>query len=213
VKSILHVAVLLMVAGVLAGCRAPHRDLAAKNVELAGKENQVDRLRGRVSQLETRVQELEAQVKTLQGLGEKRLDVIFHPQRIELGRCIGIRNEDQEWDSGVRVYLRPIDDQGSTLKAAGEVKIQMYDLAAAQDEQSLGQCTYPAQDAGKYWVSAGFVNQYVFECRWEKKPAHNEVTVRAVFVDYLTGKSLTAQAVVKITPPAAGSKVQSQPAE
>jgi outer membrane murein-binding lipoprotein Lpp len=187
-------------AALLAGCRAPSRQAAQENVELTGQRAQVDRLQRQVSSLEAQNAELEAQVKTLQGLGEKRLDSLFYPHRIELGKMSAGFREDEEWgDAGVRTYVRPVDEQGATLKAAGEVTIELFDLANPPEAQSLGACHYYPQSLARNWVSAGFVNQYMFECRWPRKPPeHPDVTVRVLFVDYLTGKMLTAQAVLKV---------------
>jgi uncharacterized protein YdcH (DUF465 family) len=199
------VACLLALAGLLAGCRAPHREAAEQNVQLMSKDAQLARLQEQVGKLEDRIAELEAQVKTLQGLGEKRLSVVFHPHRIELGKMTsGFRGSDPSSDAGVRVFVRPVDEQGSTLKAAGDVRVELFDLANPADQQFLGACTYAADQMGKYWMSASFANQYAFECPWPAHPpVHSEVTVRVVFVDYLTGQTLTAQTVVKVKPPAA----------
>lgn len=191
----------LAAALLLAGCQAPHRQAAEQNVELTDKQAQVSRLQDQVAKLKSQINELESQIATLQGLGEKRLDVVFHPQRIELGKMnSGFREAGQSADAGVRVFVRPVDEQGSTIKAAGDVRVELFDLANPADRQYLGFCSYPADQVSKYWVTA-FASQYAFECRWPgTPPAHPEVTVRVVFVDYLTGKTLTAQAVVKVKP-------------
>jgi hypothetical protein len=159
-------------------------------VQLTGKEAQVSRLQDQVAGLDARVAELESQVATLQRLGDKRLDVIFHPHRIELGKMSGgFREDDQTSDAGVRVFVRPIDAQGATLKAAGDVKIELFDLAAGPGRQFLGACQYGADQMSKYWMSAGFVNQYAFECRWPgDPPTHPDVTINVTFVDTLPAR-------------------------
>ncbi len=200
-KVLAHIVLVAIAAAMLAGCKAPHREAAQENVELAGSRAQTERLQDQTAHLQARIDELEGQVKTLQELGDKRLSLIFHPYRIEVSsKSAGLREANVTFDSGVRVYVRPVDEQGSTLKAAGAVKIELFDLASSAGEQNLGTCNYPVEQIAKYWLDSGFVNQYMFECRWQRPPAHNEVTARVVFTDYITGRSFTEQRVIKVAP-------------
>ena len=64
--------------------------------------------------------------------------------------------------------------------------------------------TFPS---GATWAFSGFMtNYYSFICPWKSSPpAHEEITVRVEFVDYLTGKSFTAQKTCKLQLPSNGS--------
>jgi hypothetical protein len=143
----------------------------------------------------------EEQVQTLQALGAgKRLEKLFAVKRIAIGSYSGGMDLDgKPGDDGVKVLLEPHDAQDSTVKAAGDVTIQLYDLAAPQAQNLLATCRYTPEELAGKWTN-GFLSQYfLFECPWGKNvPRHNQITVRATFTDYLTGLSFTDQKVVTV---------------
>ena len=102
------------------------------------------------------------------------------------------------------MYVKPIDQHGSVLKAAGQVTIELYDLAANPNENLIGKYEWTVDETAKRWFS-GFVSyHYTFECPWPSSPPkHRQITVRVSFVDYLTGKTFTAQKLCKVNLPAA----------
>lgn len=164
--------------------------------------SRVEMQRERDEVLETQKQ-LEKQVETLQALGEKRIELLYTVEHIDLGRHTGGVNLDGEpGDDGVRVYLQPIDEQGHILKAAGSVKIDVFDLAGDPQDNLISSCSWDVEQTAKQWAG-GFVSyQYAFDCPWpDGPPAHDEITVRVEFVDYLTGKTFSAQKAFKVTMP------------
>jgi len=157
------------------------------------------------------------QIRTLRRLGDERLKKIFHVQAIRLGQYTGGADFDgQAGDDGIKVYLRPIDQRGDTIKAAGEVKIRLYDLAAPAGKNLIGEYNWPVEKmAGAF--SGGFMTyHFSFECPWKSgPPQHREITVRVEFVDYLTGRHFSAQKLCKVdvasepaTKPAAGNRTK-----
>ena len=173
------------------------RDAALAQAETLQKANKTQQL----TQAEK-----DRQIESLQALGGKRLDKIFHVQRIELGQYTGGADlDDRAGDDAVRVYLKPIDQDGATIKAAGSVTIELYDLAAPKGKKLIGTYTWTVDQAAKTWTSF-VLYHYKFDCKWKSgPPAHDDVTVRVAFVDYLSGKRFTAQTACKVklapTPP------------
>ena len=109
---------------------------------------------------------------------------------------------DKPGDDGVKVTITPVDQAGSDLKAAGSGKVQVYDLAAPEGENLVAECSYDANTTAKDWVDSLFGSYYNFQCKWRSgPPAHSELTVRAAFTDYLTGKTFTAQKVIQVELP------------
>ena len=144
------------------------------------------------------------QVAALQALGESnRLEKLFTVQRVQIGgNSCGLAEANDPWDKGVKVYVEPLDRDGTSIKAAGDVTIELYDLAAPQGRNLVHSCRFSVQESGGKWT-LGFMSQfYLFECEWGKSvPAHRQVTIRVVFVDYLTGKSFSDQKLVEVTLP------------
>jgi len=165
-------------------------------------------LRDENAALKARVAEQSEQIGSLQALGDKRLDKLFHVTRIELGRYTGgIDIDKRPGHDGVRVYVKPIDQHGSTLKAAGSVTVQIYDLALPAEKTLIGTYTWTVGQAAKMWKSGFVAYQYSLTCPWKTAPPkHRDLTVRVTFLDYLTGKTFTAQKLCKVNLPLAERK-------
>ena len=200
----------LGVLGCLTGCEPPDRQ---RELTL---ERQRDAAEAKVRQLTSEVEKLSAdlknrqeQIETLQTLGDKRLKNLFRVEEIELSRHTGgIDLDKKPGQDAIKVFLLPRDNSGNVLKAAGDVKIQLFDLAQPKDETLFAEFTYPVKDIAKYWSGGFMTYHYSFECKWKTPPKHDEITVRATFTDYLTGKTFTAQKLCKIKLPPAGTKKQ-----
>jgi hypothetical protein len=104
------------------------------------------------------------------------------------------------------VYLKPIDRDGHTLKAAGAVTVQLFDLSEGAARNLLERHDFSVAQAAGHW--SGFLaSHYRFDCRWKAgPPTAKELTVRVTFTDYLTGRTFTAQKVVTIDPPTPGTQ-------
>ena len=157
---------------------------------------------------------LEKQIATLQTLGPKRLDRLYHVKRIRLGSATGgVDLDGKPGDDAVKVYLEPIDQQGSIIKAAGTATVQLFDLAAPPDRNLLHKCTYDVDEMAKHWSSGFIAYYYTFESRWTTPPAHDELTVRVEFTDYLTGRTFEKQTVCTVDlPPGAATRPTTKPA-
>jgi len=192
----------LALAVALAGCNGFGRegpDLAAR-LQQARQDN--DRLREEGRRLRRELADRDKQIADLRRLGEKRLDLLFHVEGIRLRRTSGVDLDETPGDDAVRVYLRPVDAEGHPIKAAGDVTVQLFDLAAAEDRNLLGRYEFPVKEISDHWYSGFMTYHYRFDCRWDRPPAHPKVTVRVVFLDYLTGREHAAQTVVHVRLPA-----------
>ena len=195
---------LLLAALCGAGCDL-QVELAKANDQLRASREENEKLKADQLAVQQVVADQQKLIQTLRGLGEKRLELLFHVTAIKLGRYTGgLDVYGEGGDDGVRVYLRPVDRDGHALKAAGDVRIRLFDLAAKPAESLLGEYEFPVEAAAKQW-QAGFITyHYRFDCRWKsRRPKNPEVTVRASFTDYLTGKTFTAQKVCTVKPPPA----------
>ena len=188
------VAALILLSSLAAGCLSSGGQGDRQEEEARrGQEN--SRLRRELAEAQQRMADQQEQIATLLDLGSHRLERIFHVERIRLGRFTSGYDDDGEpgYD-GVKVFLQPIDGSGSVLKAAGEVKIQLVDLAAPEGSTELGAYQFDLDAVATRWFSGAFTYHFSFLCPWrDRRPAGKEVTVRAVFTDYLTGKTFTAQ--------------------
>lgn len=202
-------AVLIGVVAVAGGCAETNPRVVRLSEDLVERDKQIDQLRRDVARLEEESAGYRRQIHTLQELGPQRLDRLFHVVRVGLSRYTGGYGDDAPaGHDGVRVYLEPVDAAGSIIKAAGDVTIQLFDLAEPAEDSLVGQYTFDAETIGKHWYGGAFTDRYMLECPWPNSPPrHSQITVRATFVDILTGRSFTAQRVCTVKlPPTAGSQ-------
>lgn len=184
-----------------AGCEAPQSN---------EKERTISELREKLTERDTQIVTQKSTIDTLnqqlavaRSISEDDLKRIFYPERIEIDRLTGGFDKDgKPGDDGVVVYFRPIDRKGDVIKVAGDVKIQLYDLAAPESENLIGEYVIPVDKLIDLWYGKLMTNHFSVNCPWAKRaPAHPEVTVRLVFVDYLTKRVVSSQAVCKVSLP------------
>ncbi|MBN1555470.1 MAG: hypothetical protein JXA11_12050 [Phycisphaerae bacterium] len=196
--------VFLVILG-LAGCEN-HRggdDLDAEKRHLAARDR-AEELEKQVETLSAKVEDQKKQIETLQALGEKRVEYVFTVASVEIGRHSGGVNLDRRpGHDAVQVFLSPMDRDGHVLKAAGDVKIQLFDLAQPAERTLLAAYSFPVKDIAQHWAGGMLANQYSFECRLpdNANPAHRQITLHVTFVDYLTGKTFTAQKPLELSLP------------
>lgn len=191
-------AVLFLLIG---GC-GPQDNGGSASTERLQNEKTIRQLREEVQQLRQQIDQQQQQITTLQHLGEKRLDLLFVPVRINLGRYTGgVDTNDLPGDDAIKVYLEPIDQTGDSIKAAGEVTVQLYDLAADSSENLIGEYHWNSEEIGSCWKGGLMSRYFALVCPWKEIPANDEITVRVVFTDYLTGKTFSAQKTCKVSLP------------
>jgi hypothetical protein len=190
-----------------AGCDTPPDErltvLRQKADELAQENARLERQE--LAQ-QARINDLQQQVETLQALGPGRLDSLFVVERIELASLTGGADYDGlPGDDGVTVYVRPLDADGHVLKAAGEITIELLDTNVPGDPKTLGLYVHnELQQLRKLWHGGFLTDHYSIRCPWDPAigpPTNREVTIKATFYDFLTGRRRTATKVVEVALP------------
>ena len=198
--TLLAVVTVLTLSALIAGC-TKQPDIR-QELQVALEESQA--LKKDNEGLRAAVVQQAKTIESLRGLGgQERLAKLFHVVDIRVGRYSGGFDLDgKQGDEGIKVFLQPLDRQGSVIKAAAKVKIQLYDLAEAPKDNLIGQYEWDVEDVGSHWSSGFATYHYSFVCPWKSDPPnHNQITVRAEFTDYLTGKTFEAQKLCKIELP------------
>lgn len=167
----------------------------------------------RNQELEETIGHQNDQIAELQKLGDKRLDKLFYVADLELGRrCGGVDKDNKPGDEGVIVYFQPVDRDGHVIKAAGEATVQLYDLANPPAQNLIGEYHWSVDELGSTWAG-GFLgsSQFSLLCPCAGPPAHEQITIRATFVDYLTGKTFTATKTVPVRLPPSAERRRGEP--
>ena len=198
-------ALLLLLAS--AGCEpAGDKRLRTLQQKADALEVENDRLQRQLLEGDATLDDCRTQVEVLQALGPRRLEKLFVVDRIELAsRTGGADYDDVPGDDGITVYLRPLDADGHVLKAAGEITIELLDTNRPGQPRSLGLYVHnDPEQLRKLWYGAFLTNHYTIKCPWQPDvgpPTNREVTVKATFYDFVTGKRFTATKVVDVALP------------
>jgi hypothetical protein len=147
---------------------------------------------------------LQARNPTVATLPPEELAKLVTTKGIRFGRLTGGIQIDSSHpgDQGVKVYVVVFDDSGQEIKAAGTIKVEAFDLAAAQPK--LGEWSFDLEQAKANWYGQFLIDYYyALVCPWQTPPQHPDVTIKVTFVDELTKLPFTAQEVVHVMLPPA----------
>ncbi len=186
----------------LLGCGAP----SSVNIELR-KQNQT--LQGKVDQLTTQHKsDLDALAAcqrshpTTASLGPDELAQLVTTHGLKIGSLTGGDNPDTtaSFDSVLKVYAVPLDEDGVPIRAAGSFKIEAFDLQTP-NKPAIGTWTFDRTETKNYFYSTLMLYTYVLTCPWQSNPAHAGLTLRVTFDDALTGREFVQQVQTKVRPP------------
>lgn len=182
-----------------AGC-AQQSDVEL-NRRISELSEQLQQREQQVQALQAANEEMKANIDRIRGFSPEQLQLIVAPQRLEIASLSGGRDFDnQPGDDGVRIFLKPIDQDGDAIKVAGDIRVDLFDLSEPGGDTLIGSVSFPAQEVGKHWYGKLVTYHYTLDCPWKRPPDSQEVTARVTFVDYITKRLLTTQAVFKVAP-------------
>ncbi len=163
----------------------------------------LDRCMEQVGDRDAQIAVLERRIHQESAFAGIDLKDLFTVHHIELASLTGGANyNNQPGDDGVTVYLRPLDQDGDVIKAAGQVTVQLLDLSKPGKPRELGVYVFDnPKTLAECWYSGLLTNHYTFKCpfRPQAEPLDTrEVLVQVTFLDWLTGRSFSASKSVKI---------------
>lgn len=168
--------------------------------EISRLKEAVDERDRTVAAQQVALEECNRRLRVARAISDEDLAKIFYPETLLIEALSGGYDDDgRPGDDGVVVYLRPLDRDGDAIKAAGDIRIELFDLGMPAGRNLLATHYYPVEKARGLWYGKLMTYHYTLRCPWQHGPPQNpEVTVRATFVDYLTQRVMTAQKVVTV---------------
>jgi hypothetical protein len=158
-------------------------------------------LKSQLERLQRENEGLIEQVEQLSSLGpEVRLEGLAELDSIEISRRSGLYDKDEDGrKEKLIVYVRPYDKTTDTVKAPGQVEVQLWDLNAQADGALLDQWEVGATELKELWAGTFMTNYYrlAFDVTDLLDGDEGELTIKIGFTDYITGKVLHAQKVIK----------------
>jgi hypothetical protein len=189
------------IAATVAGCGTPN----PANIELRKKnqalEAQVQTLTAQHDRDTQTIAALRDSRPTIPTLPPGRLAALFTTHGLEFTNATSGDNPDATatFDTQLKLGINAVDQEGTSIKAAGSFKIEAFDL----DDPAhplIGTWTFDETQSKAMFFSRFALYGYVLTCPWQTKPVHENLTVKASFTDSLTGLTFTAQRQVKVRP-------------
>ncbi len=181
------------------GCESP--GTREKSSPLQQLTEQKADLQKQLEQARTENDRLKKQVSTLSGLPvDKRADAVYHLQAVKIGRFTNLFDKDKNGTKETLiVYVQPIDETGDSIKAAGAVDVQLWDLNKKESEALLAQWRAEPNEIKELWFDSIVASSYrlTFDVSAVVEKAENELTVKIAFTDYLSGRTFTDQKAVR----------------
>ena len=181
------------------GCFGPSR----ANIQLR-KQNQslldtVARLKGEQKADRARIAGLETAATTVPVLPQDRLDRLFTVHGLKFNRLTGgyASTAGLASDDLVKVYVVPVDAGGQVIKAAGEFKVEVFDLADAQSPLVASR-RFSLDESRAAWYGQAMLYNYVLSIPLTRSPQHAELTVVASFTDALTQRIVPAEQKIRV---------------
>ncbi len=198
--DILYVALIGVAAGFPAGCsQAPPSnrlvDCQNENLKLR-KDN--DNLTRELVRANQEIESQKRQIATLQKMSPEKLKQLTHVGTVQLGRLTaGYSAKHTPYPDGIAVYIEPYDTDGHIIKAAGSVRIRLFELQA-EPPRLIGELTLGPKEVEKAWIGRFWTNHYSFRVPFQKTPTSRHITVQTEFTELLTGKTFVAERLVDI---------------
>jgi outer membrane murein-binding lipoprotein Lpp len=183
----------------LAGCGNVGKNPLWSQVDSKQAEN--NQLKVEVQKLQQENENYRKQVETLAGMDKAvRMEAMNTLDRMEIAKRTGLldENKDGKKDTLV-VYLKPYDTHGDPIKMAGRARIELWDLNAPADKARLGEWDIQPEELAKLWSSTFLTSYYRlrFDVAKLVEGKDKELTVKAEFTDYVSGRVLREQATIK----------------
>jgi len=184
----------------VAGCQQPdQKESLTALIEKLTQEN--TELQKQIERSDTENKQFKQQIQVLSGLPEEvKLDSLNLLDKINIGKYTGFFDKD---DDGKKekliVYIQPVDKQGDTIKAAGAVDVQLWDLNKTDSEALIDEWRIEPEELKKLWFATMVKINYrlTFDVADKIESMEEPLTVKVTFTDYLTGKVFKEQKVIK----------------
>jgi hypothetical protein len=180
----------------MSGCQ-PNRRFAELMRENQALREESQQARQQVRTCENDLIVARGQLQSVEGLGPDRPADLFAPVSIEIASLSGGADYDgKPGDDGVTVHLRPKDADGAVVKAPGRITVQLLDNTDMASPRVVAVCRYEdPQELRMLWMGIFGTNHYTLRCEFPEGsilPKTQRLLVGVSFVDYLTGRTLTA---------------------
>lgn len=183
---------------VVAGCGIGSGRKNPAEMRVGQLEQEKAGLAGEMEQYRAENEQLRAQIRSLSALPKDQSNNPYEVTGLRIAKISNFFDKDRDGrQEKLVVYVQPIDVEGDVIKAAGTVAVQLWNLNKPDGQALLGQWQVQPAELRKVWFNA-FTTGYrlTFDRPEGLETLSEPLTVKATFIDYLTGETFRAQQVI-----------------
>lgn len=185
----------------VAGCQSTGGRKPSLAEQLHQLKQEKTQLTHQIEQSKAENEQLKKQIQVLSGLPRQvKPESVYDLQRIKISRYTNIYDRDEDGKKEkLIVYIQPVDQDGDTIKAAGAVDVQLWDLNREDGQALLSQWHVEPGELKKLWLATMITINYrlAFDVADKIDKFEEPLTVKVTFTDYLTGKVFKEQKTIK----------------
>ena len=135
-------------------------------------------------------------------LASEQAEVLYRIEAIKFNALLtsGQDRDGKPGDDGLSVMLLPVDAHGDLVKLAGELELELFDMALEGAQQRLGQWQFSTEEVRQHWHKGFLSTGYLFQLDWQRPPQSSELTLHARLT-IPDGRRFDATTQVKLVPP------------
>lgn len=146
--------------------------------------------------------DLKKRKEVLDGLSaEVKRENLYRLQRIKITKYTDFYDKDKDGKKEkLIVYIQPIDEDSDIIKAVGAVDVRLQDPNKNDDQEPVAQWRVEPNQLKNLWF-AGFASvnyKLTFDVADKIEGLKEPLLVKVSFTDYLTGKVLNEEKLIRI---------------
>ena len=114
----------------------------------------------------------------------------------------GVDEDGRPGDEAVRAVIQPLTDEGSPVRAAGTLEVELLDVAAAPEHRVRGRWSFEGEALREQWDAGLFASGYTLELAPDEGPLPDDALLIARFRTP-DGRQVEATRSVTLRPDAA----------
>jgi cell division protein FtsB len=199
-SSVISAFLILIFILAVSGCnKANEKAQMLDKIEQLTEQNK--ELTGALVQSKSENEQLKGQVNVLSSLpDEVKGENLYSLQKIKIGRYTDFYDKDDDGKKETLiVYIQTIDEQGDKMKAPGTAEVELWDLNKQDGQAMLARWKVEQEELKKLWYATMLTINYrlTFDITEVVKSFNKPLTVKAKFIDHLTGRTFEDQRVIK----------------
>lgn len=106
---------------------------------------------------------------------------LYRVETIEFSKLMtgSLDRDGQPGDEMISAVLLPLDAQGSLVKVAGEVELELIDLSQPEGSRQLGRWGFSTEEVVDHWHDGLISSGYSFQLPWQQPPTSSNLLLHA----------------------------------